>query len=837
MTKELLSIPPEILEKVQAATGQQAPNVNSKDFNVWLDTLIASHPLLAQDVADSIEMSVETPIEAATKKANSQKPFYQLVHRLFYKDDWGKSKLNRQAILAFAFLVTSVVIASGYLVSNQSYAKQKRERNEARIAAQTTNTPTEVPVIAIDADRVEDIKQVDAVITEEQTPIIQVPEEIVKTQTEQNTEPETEAVSVPNKLIYERESNPDESMLIVNQDIPPPSLKKQTALVTQPPTTLNTPLPPSAPNSNYQVLNERPEDVVLEHQRGISTFQRDSGNDYATFGDGSGLSPFKRPISATSPQSALVVNSQMRELAPMAAYINDSPSETAALTAYTNPDTEQAALTAYTNSDTGQAALTTYTNPNNSQAALTAYSNPNRSDSLATLTAYKNNSDTGQAALTTYTNPDSNNRLATLTAYKNNRNNEQAALTAYVNPNAGTGQAALTTYNTSNSSLQPLTAYQNNSHDEQAALTAYNADRSNQTASLTAYNNSNNNNELATLTAYKNNSHDEQAALTSYNEDSNNSSLRKSANLFKRTTEQSSISTYANSNSSNSSSTVMFNRTTDHSGMTVMNTGNENDSNSSGTSEILFRRSGSNTPIIETVDTPKTAGGRDILFSRSAPNKASEDTVEITKLNGSIDDAAERLLIPTLKTGQIYLATLVTNAVAIQGANSNRSLVVAESKEWCEDSSKACPVVRWIGESQYNNGRINIEFTSIMVGTKTVGGMGIAFANDNSQGLSATVSDTSPTLASDLIRSAASGVSDYANALATASKVTTNGQFLVEETAAPDLWSFLMGSAASTLSIPNNTTSLVRSAHTASGETFQILYQDTGNGYNNAAFR
>ena len=792
MTKELLSIPPEILEKIQEVTGQQAPNVNSKEFDAWLDNLGTSYPSLVDEIMSTIEMSVETPIEAATKKANTQNPISKIIQKLFYKDDWGKAKLNRQAILAFAFLITSVVIASGYLVSNQSYAKQKRERNEARLAAQATNTPAELPVIEVEVDRAEDITKVDAVITEEQTPIIQVTEATVKTK--QNTD--AEEVPVPNKLIYERESNPDESMLIVNQDIPPPTLQKQNTLVTPPPSPLNTPLPPSTASSNYQVLNERPEDIVVEHQRGISTFQRDNGNEYATFGDGSGLSPFKRPISATSPQSALVVNSQMRELAPMAAYINDSPSESAALTAYTSPErgTAQAALTAYTNPDSGTG-----------QTALTAYTNPERNNGLATLTAYKNNSNSGQAALTAYNSPE----------------REQATLTAFQNNNS--------------SSLQPLTAYQNNNNG-QAALTAYNSGRSNQTASLTAYNNPDNNSELATLTSYRNDSG--QGTLTSYTENSNNTALRTSANLFKRTTEQSSISTYASSNSGNTSASVMFNRNGDTSGMTVMNTESENSSNNtSGSSEVLFRRSGSNTPIIETIDNAKTAGGRDILFSRSNPHKADEDTIEITKLNSSVDDAAERLSIPTLKTGQIYIAELVTNAVALQGSNSSRSLVVAESKDWCEDKSKECPVVRWIGEAKYNNGRIDIEFTSIMVASKTVGGMGIAFANDNSQGLSATVSDTSPTLASDLIRSAASGVSDYANALATASTVTTNGQILVEQSATPDFWSFLMGSAASTLSIPNNTTTLVRSAQTSSGETFQILYQNTGNGYNNAAFR
>lgn len=175
----------------------------------------------------------------------------------------------------------------------------------------------------------------------------------------------------------------------------------------------------------------------------------------------------------------------------------------------------------------------------------------------------------------------------------------------------------------------------------------------------------------------------------------------------------------------------------------------------------------------------------------------------------------------TLPPGTRLPATLTTAVALLQGGTAP---VVAKTEGgWCGEPG--CPVITWVGEaSLIQPNRVGLTFTQAVVGDVREQASAAAFGPDGLPGVPATVRDATPTLAQDLVRGAAGGVTRYVDALAARQTLTESGERAVIEGAPPSLETFLLGGVSDLFDLPDEPTAVVRVAEVPAGTPVALLY-------------
>jgi hypothetical protein len=173
-----------------------------------------------------------------------------------------------------------------------------------------------------------------------------------------------------------------------------------------------------------------------------------------------------------------------------------------------------------------------------------------------------------------------------------------------------------------------------------------------------------------------------------------------------------------------------------------------------------------------------------------------------------------------LQAGQLIPATLVKDIVLAEGETKQ---VIADSEaNWCGEE---CPSLRWLGEATLSSGgRLEVQFHEAILDGEAIELSGVAYGDDNAQGLPAHIADATPTLLADLLRSSAGGVTDYVEAQTNQRRVTSDEDTTVTEESVPPLLDFILGRAAGTLQMPEDETSVIRLAAVEKGTKLEVLY-------------
>ena len=169
-------------------------------------------------------------------------------------------------------------------------------------------------------------------------------------------------------------------------------------------------------------------------------------------------------------------------------------------------------------------------------------------------------------------------------------------------------------------------------------------------------------------------------------------------------------------------------------------------------------------------------------------------------------------------------ARLTTGIVVAEGGSSPVAAKTPAGGDWC--ASAPCPGVTWLGSaSAAQPGRVQVSFDLAVVEGSAAEISAIAIDAQSVPGLAAGVSDHPPTVAQDLLRTAAGGVSDYVQALVDRQRVTTvEGRTVIEDAAPPSIGHFLLGRAAALFDLPPGQTTLVRVMNVPAGTEFGVLY-------------
>lgn len=188
------------------------------------------------------------------------------------------------------------------------------------------------------------------------------------------------------------------------------------------------------------------------------------------------------------------------------------------------------------------------------------------------------------------------------------------------------------------------------------------------------------------------------------------------------------------------------------------------------------------------------------------------------------EDVAEtpgKKLEDILQPGARIGAVLETGIVVTQGAVV--PAVAKSGSEWC--TTPPCPEITWIGQAALDvSNRVQIVFTQAVFKDATQSITAMALGSGNVPGLSASIKDTAPTVAQDLLRSAAGGFADYIGALSQQKKVSYIDGVAIAETEAPPLDLFILGKMGSIFNLPQNTTPVVRIAEVSTGSQLVILF-------------
>lgn len=166
---------------------------------------------------------------------------------------------------------------------------------------------------------------------------------------------------------------------------------------------------------------------------------------------------------------------------------------------------------------------------------------------------------------------------------------------------------------------------------------------------------------------------------------------------------------------------------------------------------------------------------------------------------------------------QTIQATLYTSAIMIEGSQEQLN-VIAQSSDGR----------RWVGTPRaLGGGRMMLEFTQMIDtdGRTVVPLRAVAYDASGVPGLPAQSTDLAPDLVRNLIRSAATGVRDYAQAAATAGRTTVTGQgTVVQDRAAPNLWSMVAGRALGIFELPAERT-FTRATYLPAGTRMVLMVQ------------
>jgi hypothetical protein len=186
-----------------------------------------------------------------------------------------------------------------------------------------------------------------------------------------------------------------------------------------------------------------------------------------------------------------------------------------------------------------------------------------------------------------------------------------------------------------------------------------------------------------------------------------------------------------------------------------------------------------------------------------------------------------KTLTDILPPGSRVAAQLTTGVAVVQGAIT--PIVAKSGPEWC--TTPPCSEITWLGEATLDvSNRVQIRFTQAVYKDSVQTISALALGAGDTPGLTASVKDTAPSLAQDLLRSAASGVSDYIGVLGNQKKVTIVDGVTIAQSEAPPLDLFLLGKMGSLFNLPQNSTPVVRIAEVPVNSQLVVLYGVTATG-------
>jgi hypothetical protein len=165
-------------------------------------------------------------------------------------------------------------------------------------------------------------------------------------------------------------------------------------------------------------------------------------------------------------------------------------------------------------------------------------------------------------------------------------------------------------------------------------------------------------------------------------------------------------------------------------------------------------------------------------------------------------------------------------AVGIAVTAGSTAPVVAETPAdppWCETTP--CPVLTWLGNARLEGAnRISVTFDRVMMAGTLVPIQAVALADDATPGLIAGLRDVQPTLAQDVLRAAAGGVSDYLAALSRRQRVTVGDGMTIIDQSTPPLSAFVGGRFADLFRLPSGQSAVIRLAEIPAGTALTVLY-------------
>jgi hypothetical protein len=219
------------------------------------------------------------------------------------------------------------------------------------------------------------------------------------------------------------------------------------------------------------------------------------------------------------------------------------------------------------------------------------------------------------------------------------------------------------------------------------------------------------------------------------------------------------------------------------------------------------------------------------------PEEEMPDTGLDTQQSGTADTAvagaegeglADGIEVPLgkrlediLQPGARIGALLETGIIVTQGTVT--PVVAKSGSEWC--TTPPCPEITWIGQASLDgSNRIQITFTQAVFddAAQTISAM--ALGAGNTPGLTASIKDTAPTVAQDLLRSAAGGFADYIGALSQQKTVSYVDGIAVSQTETPPLDLFILGKMGSIFDLPENNTPIVRIAEAPAQAQLIVLF-------------
>ena len=856
MKQNLLGVDEAVRREVEEVTGYTLPDPNKAEFNKFVEALKVEHPVLAEKLANSLIPNVPSPYEQAAQQVKRRRGIGRVIRNLFYTEDWGVFKLNRRAIMIAILTLVTTVLGASYIVSTgiNERNEQRRVSVEQERLARENSVPTQNKDYNTDLESIEtqdDLSRNEAVNTNDGQADTITTDDVDSNTSLDNTDSSNsdsnldsnsgsyyennldygatdETLDDPfNTPIFIDEATTDNSSDIastpVNDDIPPPRLDERPPLITAP--------SPSQMFTPYDELDKATDAVSISAP--IQRYTDDAGSsslDYAGFEGNSqnAGTTFQRESSSTFSGSSLSQSSIRAETIPLAEqqaiqafnreqepsttvneFVRESSSLSSAPLSTRTELTEQQSIQAFSREQSeSQAAVNEFVRKSESQIAVSAFVRHEDESPTAVSAFVRESSPLSSAPLSTRTEL---TEQQSIQAFSREQSESQASVNEFVGETSPLSSAPLSTRVELTQEQQGTQTFAREQAESPTAVSAF----IRETSSLSSA-------PLSTRTELAEQQgiqafntvaiNPERKGISAFNRQSQTTdNAQQSLSSFNREESKRTVTLYSGSDSQNNSMSL---------GTDVLYTRGE--TLTSG--DILFQRNTS-----DTANEPEIGlGDSDILYQR---NTGSDVPFQRDSSNALVQATTKDSI---LTDGLLYPAQLITNAVVVEGGE--QQFVIAESNNWCDAST--CPSIRWVGQTEYFNGRINIVFNSVIVDNTTHNGSGVAFSKDKSQGLEAFVGDSSPTLAADMLRGVAGGVGEFADAMTNATSLITNGNFAVEEYATPEIWSFLLGGLANTVKLPdNNETNVIRTAFTEKETEFYILFQTQSDNLSSSIFR